>query len=267
MQEFKVEHYEINTAKLAPGQPGPVFAVLADLHNREYGVGNERLIEAVAARKPDAVLVVGDMLIGHTKVSFAPALSLMRSLRKTGLPVFYENGNHEQRMRQHPEIYGDMYGRYSRGLRKCGVTLLENERAAFEAKGLRCVIYGYELPERYYRKFAKNDFKKAYITKTLGKPSAGAFNILLAHNPVYFDKYAAWGADLTLSGHLHGGIVRLPLIGGVITPQVRLFPRYDAGHFRRGGRDLVVSRGLGTHTVNIRIFNPPELSIVRIKGR
>ena len=83
---------------------------------------------------------------------------------------------------------------------------------------------------------------------------------------IYFDSYAWWGADLTVSGHLHGGIIRIPGIGGIITPQAKLFPRYDAGQFKKNGKNLVVSRGLGTHTVNIRIFNPAELSVIRLKG-
>ena len=69
---------------------------------------------------------------------------------------------------------------------------------------------------------------------------------------------------MTVSGHLHGGIIRIPGIGGVISPQARLFPKYDAGHFQKDGRDLVVSRGLGTHTINIRIFNPAELSVIHL---
>ena len=71
---------------------------------------------------------------------------------------------------------------------------------------------------------------------------------------------------MTVSGHLHGGIIRIPGIGGIITPQAKLFPRYDAGQFKKNGKNLVVSRGLGTHTVNIRIFNPAELSVIRLKG-
>ena len=128
------------------------------------------------------------------------------------------------------------------------------------------VIYGFELEEFYYQKFCWADFQEEELERILGKPDEEYYNILLAHNPVYFHAYAQWGADLTVSGHLHGGIIRIPGIGGVITPQARLFPRYDAGHFRWKGRDLVVSRGLGTHTINLRIFNPPELSVIRLKG-
>ena len=154
--------------------------------------------------------------------------------------------------------------RYAQGLRDCGVVLLENQSISFEKKGLKMQIYGFELDKRYYQKFHQDQFCIKELTETLGTPEPECYNILLAHNPVYFDDYATWGADLTVSGHLHGGIVRIPGIGGVISPQARLFPRYDAGHFKKDGKDLVVSRGLGTHTVNIRIFNPAELSVIHL---
>lgn len=240
--------------------------MLADLHNHSYGVDNARLADAILSQEPDAVLVAGDLLIGRPGESFLPALSLLRRLRKNGIPVYYGNGNHEYRMRLHPEIYGSMYAEYTKELKDCGVILLENEKVTFEARGLQAEIYGFELDECYYQKFCRAVFREEELTQIFGKPDEEQYNILLAHNPVYFHAYARWGADLTVSGHLHGGIIRIPGIGGVITPQARLFPRYDAGHFRWEGKDLVVSRGLGTHTVNLRVFNPPELSVIRLKG-
>ena len=99
-----------------------------------------------------------------------------------------------------------------------------------------------------------------------GIPDPEVFHILLAHNPVYFDTYAAWGADLTLSGHLHGGIIRIPGIGGLITPQAQLFPKYDRGLISVNGKYMVVSAGLGEHTVPIRIFNPPQLILITVEG-
>ena len=266
MSDFRIFEYELNTAKLPGGKKGPVFCMLADLHNQSYGPDNLRLAEAVLAQKPDAVLAAGDLLIGRPGEDFLPALSLVRQIRKAGIPVYYGNGNHEYRMRLHPEIYGDMYHRYAKALRDCGVVLLENEKVSFEAAGLRAEIYGFELDEVYYEKFCRREFREEELVQAFGRPDPERYNILLAHNPVHFDAYARWGADLTVSGHLHGGIIRIPGLGGVITPQARLFPKYDAGHFRREGRDLVVSRGLGTHTVNLRIFNPPELSVIRLRG-
>ena len=114
--------------------------------------------------------------------------------------------------------------------------------------------------------FGSLSIKGEDLEQKFGRPDEKHFHILMAHNPVYFDTYAAWGADLTLAGHLHGGIIRIPGIGGVITPQVKLFPEYDRGFFERNGKYMAVSAGLGEHTVPIRIFNPPQLILLTIEG-
>ena len=100
------------------------------------------------------------------------------------------------------------------------------------------------------------------IREALGEPAEGAYRILLAHNPDYFSAYAQWGADLTLSGHLHGGMVRLPKIGGLISPNWTLFPKYDHGLYTIEEKKMIVSAGLGSHTIKLRINNPPELVVL-----
>ena len=85
------------------------------------------------------------------------------------------------------------------------------------------------------------------------------YEIMIAHDPFYFDAYAETDADLILSGHVHGGIMRLPLLGGVISPRLQLFPKYDGGKFEKNNTTMILSRGLGCHTLPIRIFNPGEL--------
>ena len=92
------------------------------------------------------------------------------------------------------------------------------------------------------------------------------FQLLLAHNPEYLTAYAGWGANLVLSGHIHGGIMILPFLGGVIAPSYELFPKFDFGKFTEKNCEMVLSRGLGTHTINIRIFNKPEISVITLKG-
>lgn len=91
------------------------------------------------------------------------------------------------------------------------------------------------------------------------------FTILLAHSPLYFDSYARWGADLTLAGHFHGGTIRIPGLGGVMTPQYQFFLPWCAGDFERDGKRMIVSRGLGTHSINIRFNNRPQLALIRLK--
>ena len=109
--------------------------------------------------------------------------------------------------------------------------------------------------------------EKEYLEETLGPASKEKYQILLAHNPDYFENYAQWGADLVLSGHVHGGIMRLPLLGGVISPTLLLFPKYDGGLFKKGSSAMILSRGLGTHTLPIRIFNPGELILFTISPK
>ena len=98
-----------------------------------------------------------------------------------------------------------------------------------------------------------------YLASLIGRPDPDSFHILLAHNPDYFPRYAEWGADLVLSGHVHGGIMKLPLLGGVISPSLRLFPKYDGGLFEERNSRMILGRGLGSHTIPIRVFNPGEL--------
>ena len=193
------------------------------------------------------------------------AMSLMDELTKK-YPVYCVNGNHEQRLKEFPDRYGEQYQKYSDAIKSFGVHLLENSCERLEINRMPITVWGYELPIEYYRRGRKAELLEMQITEVLGAPDENSFNILLAHNPVYFPTYAAWGADLTLAGHLHGGIIRIPGIGGVITPQVKLFPEYDRGFFERNGKYMAVSAGLGEHTVPIRIFNPPQLILLTIEG-
>ena len=107
-----------------------------------------------------------------------------------------------------------------------------------------------------------------FIEKKLGnvgKSERDKYQVLIAHNPLYFPEYAEWGADMTVSGHVHGGIIRLPLLGGVISPAIALFPKYDGGKYMRGDKAMILSRGLGTHTIHVRFNNPGEVSVIKVR--
>ena len=106
--------------------------------------------------------------------------------------------------------------------------------------------------------------KKDDIISIVGENDKKLMNLMIAHNPIYFPSYKQWGADLVLSGHIHGGIIRIPGIGGLLSPDCTFFPKYDGGMFSEDGATMIVSRGLGTHTIPIRIFNPGELVCVDI---
>ena len=259
---FQTVHYHIHSKKI---KSDVTLVMLADLHNQEYGEKNEILIGEIEKISPDFVCLAGDMLIGHSKYPYEAGQHAVAELTKK-YPVFYGLGNHEARMQKETEIYGTRYEDYMKPLKESGTHVLVNEYKELMVGENRFKIYGYDLPMKYFEKFNRYVFEACQIEEAMGKceDTSDCYHILLAHNPVYFQQYARWGADLTLSGHLHGGIIRLPLIGGVITPQAKLFPRYCAGKYHIGEKSMIVSRGLGTHTIPIRFNNKPELSVIHL---
>lgn len=238
-------------------------AVIADLHNKRYGKDGERLLEEIRKQKPDVILIAGDILTAKKGKPLELAIHFMRELARD-FPVYYGNGNHEQRLKLYPNTYGDMGERYGQALNEIGIEPLVNSHAVLEEWGI--AIYGAEIEKGYYQRFRNPQMGQDYMEKILGKPDTRFYTVLLAHNPDYFSRYAEWGADLTLSGHVHGGVARIPFWGrGVISPSLRLFPKYDGGVFREGRAVMLLSRGLGMHTIPVRLFNPGELWIVELK--
>ena len=254
---FHVVKYELHTNKIKEEHR---YVVLSDLHNKLYGEKNERLIRSIHKLKPEAILIAGDILTAKPGKSYEVALDLISNLAKE-YPIYYGMGNHETRLFLYPETYGDMGVRYLRDLKKVSVDLMKNESRQCK-DNIR--ITGLDMKRDYYKRFKKNPMESTYMKETLGEAKEEKYEILLAHNPDYFEEYAAWGADLVLAGHVHGGMMRLPFLGGVVSPAFRFFPKYDGGLFQIGKSTMVLSRGLGMHTIPIRIFNPGELILLKI---
>lgn len=258
---FQITRYTVPSSKWKGGESDNIIFV-SDLHNHEYGTHNEELIRAIQKEKPGLILIGGDVLVGKEDISYEVAAEFVEAVCKIA-PVYYANGNHEQRMKERPEKYGEAFSAYQKRLRKAGVHFLENESESLEMNGNRLCLTGLELQMEVYEKMKSHIVTKEDVTEKVGKANQDQIQILLAHNPEYMDTYLEWGADLALSGHLHGGLICLPNGKSVITPQFHLFPKY-AGEMKKQGEQVsIVSRGLGTHTVNIRLFNPAELIVLR----
>lgn len=262
---FKVTHYYVQSGKLNEMNRERRIVFLSDLHNNRYGRNNEKLLTAVKEQNPDLILIGGDMIVAKSSVSTRISEDLCKKLTEI-CPVYYANGNHEQRMKIYPETYRTKYQEYKKVLINSGVRFLENEHVDLMWDHCLVQISGLEIPREGYKKFQKTTLSLEQMTECLGHVDANKYQILLAHNPIYMDTYLEWGSDLVLSGHLHGGVVRIPGIGGMITPQFHMFPKYSGELTEHDNKTVIVSKGLGTHTVKVRFLNPAELIVLHING-
>ena len=254
LTRFEVTDYIVVSEKIKEQHRA---LVIADLHGFCYGEKNQRLLRKIKKCKPEMILVPGDLIVSKYSDTFETALEFLKELVKIA-PVYYSFGNHETRLREKKRINYQPFWNYIEEVERIGVKILNNESIRIpEMEGVR--ITGLELPIEYYEKGRIVPMEQGYLKEFLLKPEGEAYDILLAHNPAYAEYYAKWGADITFCGHNHGGLIRIPGIGSLFSPQLTLFPKYDAGRFEIEGRDIIISRGLGTHTFHIRIFNRAEL--------
>lgn len=254
---FSTDVYELRSDKVTKER---TFVFLTDLHDNGFGPGQRRLLAAIDRVKPDAVLVGGDMMIVKKRAKIGKALFFLKKLARR-YPLYCGNGNHENRMDWNRGRYQDLYDRYVGELRAAGAVYLEDESAVFDGE-IR--ISGLNLDRIYYSHRCKVEMKPGYIAGRLGWADQNRYQILLAHSPRYADAYAAWGADLTLAGHYHGGTIWLPMAGGVMTPQYEFFRKECQGVHVRGAHTMIVGRGLGTHSVNVRLNDQAQLMVVKI---
>lgn len=178
--------------------------------------------------------------------------------------VFYGLGNHESRMYRRRETFGTGYEDLISTLKSMGIFVLVNEHHTINVKNNKICITGLDIAGIYYKRFAMVKMPEDYLPIKLGEPDAEAINLLIAHNPDYFERYKEWGADVSFAGHLHGGVMRIPGIGGVISPQFHLFPKYSGDMYVEDGKAIVVSKGIGEHTMPLRINNPAEVVVLDV---
>lgn len=233
------------------------IAHLSDLHNARFGRENRRLLDKLAQAQPDLIVLTGDLIDARwTNLDRALAFAV----RAAGLaPTYYVPGNHEAR------LPAAQYQRLRQGLTAVGVTVLEHERVTLTRGGDRLTLLG--LADQAFARTQGDHRPAAQLAaealEALQTAEDG-YTILLVHRPESFPVYAALGADLVLSGHTHGGQVRLPGLGGLFAPSQGFFPRYDAGLYRQGQASLVISRGLGNSLAPLRLNNRPEVVVLTL---
>ena len=260
LSQFQMTYYDIITDKI---NKDCKILFLSDLHSKEYGTDNCKLLASAKEAKPNIILVGGDMIIGRIAGYNEKTVEFIKELSKIA-PVYYALGNHEQRMQEEKELYGDLYEQYVSALVDAEVHFLINKTQSIVEENIN--ITGLNIPMVAYEKLKKYDkYSVQDMEAVIGEMKDDTkYNVLLAHNPTYMSIYKQWGADLILAGHFHGCAVRIPGIGGIISPQFHFLPKYSGGCYKSKDKNVIVSRGLGEHTIKVRIFNMPELIVLNL---
>lgn len=248
---LRVRRYEIK------GKNNLKILLISDLHKKKFGKNYERLLKKIPKEKHDFICFVGDLL-SRGEYKTEEKIHFLENLKKIA-PVFFVSGNHEVEC-------PDNYGKLKDGLTNIGVDNLDNKSIFYKNGEENTVIAGFSSEKRFFRN-ERNGFSGLYkidfdyLKEKIGPKDEKNYTVLLSHTPFFFEQYAEWGADLTLCGHVHGGVVRIPFYRGILSPERKFFPKYDGGVFEKNGKIMVVSRGLG----KIRLFNPSEIVVIDIK--
>ncbi len=247
-----VRKYKIKAA-LPKGKKLKIVHI-SDIHKKTFPDNWKRIISTIKNLEPDLIFITGD-IVSRTETDFDYKGKLIEGLCKI-CPVYCSNGNHEL------DLSDECMEKYKKMLVNSGAFLLDNLKAEFKIDDMGLNIYGADLKKSIY--VNKNGgyknlekYRAEELDNIFGKPEG--LSILLAHNPFFFDEYAKWGADITFSGHVHGGAVNTPF-GGLLSPERKFFPKYTKGIYEIYGKKMVLSAGIG----KLRLFNPPEIVLAEI---
>lgn len=248
-----ITHTTIESERLPDAFSGYRIALISDLHNAQYGENNWRLLDMLRKEDPDMIAIVGDF-VDSRRTNFEISLRFAQMALPIA-PIYYVVGNHEARLT-------DEFSQFEQQLTQYGVTVLRNEEMLIHRNGQTIRLIGIDDPMVVTNKKGENE---AVILHALSAfpidPSQ--YTILLSHRPELFDAYCQNQIDLALTGHNHGGLIRLPWIGGLYAGG-QFFPQYDAGLFEKDGTTMYLSRGAGNSSYTFRINNRPEIAIITL---
>jgi predicted MPP superfamily phosphohydrolase len=254
-EALELNCYRIENERLPESFAGYRIAQISDLHNAEIGKNNEKLLAMLKEADPDLIAITGDM-IDSRRTDIDVALQFAGEVVQIA-PCYYVTGNHEARV--------DDYETFKSGLQEAGVTVLENSAVQIERGGATITLIGVMDPA--FPTHLPNADDKAIVQYHLAPlVNHENYTVLLSHRPELFHVYVGHEIDLVLSGHVHGGQFRLPLLGGIFAPGQGFFPKYDAGFFAHNNSNMIVSRGIGNSIIPLRINNRPELVLIELQS-
>ena len=245
------ETITVSSAEIPQPFDGFKIAVLADIHGEVLGENSSYLLKKTTAANPDIIVMNGDLIDEVSHLDMLPPL--LDGLGDIA-PVFFVTGNHEWAVGCVDELF--------ELLDEHGVTVFRNEYRTLTIGGSTIVLAGIDDPNGPFDQ-KQPDELMAEIREAQGK----AYTVMLAHRNDSLDMWAELGTELVLCGHGHGGVVRIPFVGGLIGVDRSFFPDYTAGLYTKGGTDMIVSRGLGNSVVDFRIFNRPHLVVVELAAQ
>ena len=249
---LQTEEFTFRSDALPEGFDGWRTVVLADLHGKSFGEGQEKLLGALRREAPEAIFLVGDLVDERTEDAEDYCAQLGASLAALA-PTYYVTGNHEWARRDAPAI--------KKTLQEAGVTVLSNEFLPLTRGEDSVILAGVDDPNGYADQKTPEQLA-AEVYAACGDP----FWLLLAHrNDRFAEEYSFLGADLTISGHGHGGCIRLPFTDGLLGTRRNLFPSHTAGFYEDNGCTLFVTRGLGNVGKTFRVFNRPQIAVITME--
>lgn len=260
-RNIEVKEYTIPMAGLTPGSRITLCHV-SDVHCDAFGDYSEQAVETIIRRNPDAILFTGDLMDCRRDENGTFFFRLLERLPQA--PVIASPGNHEKRIER---AWGTRW-HFVDDCRARGMHYLDNDHVRLTLRGQNVDFYGYIQPFKVFTRHGKTKARlqqavsPAEIQAALGTCPAGPI-VLLAHDPMLLQSYAAWGAPLVLSGHIHGGIVKVPGMGGLLSPARKFFPPYDDGMYEQGKTKMIVSRGLCAPMFP-RINNAPDVAFITL---
>ena len=254
---LELNKHTIESNKIPKAFDGYKIAQVSDLHNAEIGAENEELLAMIEAADPDIIAITGDM-IDSRRTNVETALDFAEKAVKLA-PCYYVNGNHELRVSEYEEL--------KKGLLKLGVVVLENESTKINIKNQEITVIGISDPSLEANELWSVEAE--VVNNHLGEliKADDNYKLVLSHRPEMLEIYCEAGADLVLTGHAHGGQIRLPFVGGVIAPHQGFFPEYDGGLYIKEETNMIVSRGIGNSLFPLRFNNRPEVVLIELQAR
>lgn len=230
---------------------------ISDLHMRQYGENNEQLITSIKEQQPDIIVITGDLINRSSdgvESGQAEAVQPLLAAFSNIAPCYFVSGNHEWASGEITELKAV--------LEQTGVTYLQNDYVTLKSGEDTIVLAGVEDPNG-----PADMITPAELVDKIRSDKPESFLLLLGHRNFWLEKYPELDVNLILCGHAHGGIWRLPFVGGIIGEERQPFPQYTSGVYNEGGYDLVVSRGLGDFGKIPRLFNNPQLVSIVLRSK